>query len=66
MIFIYNQSYHEFYLRYEIKLALSYSPARPAKDILLPGMYLPGFKRYINKCFYDQTNPAPFKALLAG
>jgi len=49
-----------------MRLALSYSPAKPANDILLPGMYLPGFKRYMNKCLSDQLKPAPFKALLAG
>lgn len=61
-----NHWFHEFYLRKAIKLALSYSPAKPAKDILLPGTYFPGFNKYINKCFSDHTNPAPFKALLAG
>jgi|688.fasta_scaffold1933300_1 hypothetical protein len=29
-------------------------------------MYFPGFSKYTNMCFSDQTNPAPFKALLAG
>jgi hypothetical protein len=53
-------------LRKAIKLALSSSPAKPAKDILFPGIYLPGFNKYWNMCFYDQMKPAPFKALLAG
>jgi len=53
-------------LRKAIKFARSYYPDKPANDILFPGMYFPGFNKYINKCLSDQTNPAPFKALLAG
>lgn len=48
-----------------MRLALSYSLAKPAKDILLPGMYFPGLSKYTNKCFSDHWKPAPFKALLA-
>lgn len=58
--------YHEFYFKKAIRLALSYSPAKPANDILLPGTYFPGFNKYMNKCFSLQIKPAPLRALLAG
>lgn len=56
--------YDQFYLRKAIRLALSASPGNPANDILLPGMCLPGFAKYRNKCFSVQVMPDPFMALL--
>ena len=50
--------------RYAMRWDFSVSPASPAKDILLPEMYLPGFVMYIHKCLSDQTIPEPFMALL--
>lgn len=47
-----------------ITLALSCSEARPAKDILFPGMCFPGLAKYTNKCFSDQITPQFFMALL--
>lgn len=50
--------------RKAMRWALSISPEMPEKDILLPGMCLPGLVRYIHRCFSLQVMPEPFIALL--
>merc|ERR1719262_1978074 len=42
---------------YAMRSARSLSFFRPAKTILVPGMYFFGFTRYSNMCLSDQTMP---------
>ena len=43
-------------------LALSLSFGIPAKAILLPGTYFPGFAKNPHKCLADQVNPPALNA----
>jgi hypothetical protein len=45
-----------------MRSARSFSFFRPAKTILVPGMYLAGFSRYRKRCSEPQRMPDPLLA----